>query len=298
MITLAQWRQQGELESINGQQIFTRTGGNKGAPALVLIHGYPSASWDWEGMWQALTQRYYVITLDMLGFGFSAKPKDARYLITEQADIFEYYLHKLNITDYHILAHDYGDTVAQELLARQREGSAKQRIASVCLLNGGLFPETHKPVLIQKLLLSPLGPFVSKLITKRKFADNLRRIFGPNTPPTPEVVDSLWQLLNHNNGLAVMHKLIDYIPQRQQHRERWVEAIIESNVPVKLINGSKDPISGQHMAQRYRQLISNASNANDVNVTELTQLGHYPQLEDTEAVTTAYLQFRDSLNQS
>lgn len=296
MITLAQWRQQGELESINGQQIFTRTGGNKSAPALVLIHGYPSASWDWEGMWQALTQRYYVITLDMLGFGFSAKPKDARYLITEQADIFEYYLHKLNITDYHILAHDYGDTVAQELLARQREGSAKQRIASVCLLNGGLFPETHKPVLIQKLLLSPLGPLVSKLITKRKFADNLRRIFGPNTPPTPEVVDSLWQLLNHNNGLAVMHKLIDYIPQRQQHRERWVEAIIESNVPVKLINGSKDPISGQHMAQRYRQLISNASNANDV--TELTQLGHYPQLEDAEAVTTAYLQFRDSLNQS
>ena len=74
MITLAQWRQQGELESINGQQIFTRTGGDKSAPALVLIHGYPSASWDWEGMWQALTQRYYVITLDMLGFGFSAKP--------------------------------------------------------------------------------------------------------------------------------------------------------------------------------------------------------------------------------
>jgi len=292
MITLAQWRQQGELESINGQQIFTRTGGDKSAPALVLIHGYPSASWDWEGMWQALTRRYYVITLDMLGFGFSAKPKDARYLITEQADIFEHYLHKLNITDYHILAHDYGDTVAQELLARQREGSAKQSIASVCLLNGGLFPETHKPVLIQKLLLSPLGPLVSKLITKRKFADNLRRIFGPNTPPTPEVIDSLWQLLNHNKGLTVMHKLIDYMPQRQQHRERWVEAIIESNVPVKLINGSKDPISGQHMAQRYRQLIPNA------NVTELTQLGHYPQLEDAEAVTTAYLQFRDSLNQS
>ena len=51
------------------------------------------------------------------------------------------------------------------------------------------------------------------------------------------------------------------------------------------------------MAQRYRQLISNASNAN-ADVTELTQLGHYPQLEDAEAVTTAYLQFRDSLNQS
>ncbi|MGM8872365.1 alpha/beta fold hydrolase [Psychrobacter sp. 2Y5] len=290
MITLQQWRQQGQLESINGQQIFTRTGGDSSAPALVLIHGYPSASWDWEGMWQALTQRYYVITLDMLGFGFSAKPKNARYLITEQADIFEQYLLNLKITEYHILAHDYGDTVAQELLARLRDGSAKQRIASVCLLNGGLFPEAHKPVLIQKLLLSPLGPLVSKLITKPKFADNLRRIFGPNTPPTPEVIDSLWQLLNHNKGPAVMHKLIDYMPQRQQHRKRWVEAIIESRVPVKLINGVKDPISGQHMVERYRQLIPNA------NVTELLALGHYPQLEEAEAVTTAYLQFRESIN--
>ncbi|MGM8885742.1 alpha/beta fold hydrolase [Psychrobacter sp. 1U2] len=290
MITLQQWRQQGQLESIKGQQIFTRRGGDNNAPALVLIHGYPSASWDWEGMWQTLTERYYVITLDMLGFGFSAKPKDARYLITEQADIFEQYLHKLGITEYHILAHDYGDTVAQELLARQHEGSAKQRIASVGLLNGGLFPEAHKPVLIQKLLLSPLGPLVSKLFTKPKFADNLKRIFGPNTPPTPEVVDSLWQLLNHNNGLAVMHKLIDYIPQRQQHRERWVGAIIKSSVPVTLINGVKDPISGKHMVERYRQLIPKA------NVTELLELGHYPQLEEAEAVTTAYLQFRESLH--
>ena len=49
------------------------------------------------------------------------------------------------------------------------------------------------------------------------------------------------------------------------------------------------------MAQRYRQLISMPVMYADV--TELTQLG-YPQLEDAEAMTTAYLQFRDSLNQS
>ncbi len=309
MITLKQWQQQGQYESIKGQQIFTRQGGDKNAPALLLIHGYPSASWDWEGMWQALTERYYVITLDMLGFGFSAKPKGARYLISEQADIFEYYLTKLKVNDYHILAHDYGDTVAQELLARhldrctQKSGedtnnAAQQtnsntnnepRIASVCFLNGGLFPETHKPILIQKLLLSPLGPLVSKLINKQRFAVNLQRIFGVDTQPTPEVIDSLWQLLNHNNGLAVMHKLINYIPQRQQYRTRWVGAIIDSTIPIKLIDGAKDPISGQHMIDRYRQLIPNAD------ITELPALGHYPQIEDAKLVTAAYLDFRESI---
>lgn len=294
MITLNEWQQQGQLESINGQQIFTRQGGDKSASVLLLIHGYPSASWDWEGMWEALTERYYVVTLDMLGFGLSAKPKNARYLITEQADIFQSYLNKLKVSDYHILAHDYGDTVAQELLARQvnssddndNEDNDMPRIASVCFLNGGLFPETHKPVLIQKLLLSPLGPLIAKRINKQKFADNLQRIFGPATPPTQEVVDTLWQLLNHNNGLAVMHKLIDYIPQRKQYRERWVSAIINSDVPVKLIDGAKDPISGQHMIDRYRELIPNAD------VTEMPYLGHYPQIEDADTITAAYLQFR------
>ncbi|MCH1781971.1 alpha/beta fold hydrolase [Psychrobacter glaciei] len=292
MITLSEWQQQGQLESINGQQIFTRQGGDKDTPALLLIHGYPSASWDWEGMWDKLTEHYYVITLDMLGFGLSDKPKNVRYLISEQADIFETVLQRLGVKDYHILAHDYGDTVAQELLARQVDDSSDssgRHIASVCFLNGGLFPETHKPILIQKLLLSPLGPLLSKFINKQRFADNLQHIFGPATPPTPEVIDTLWQLLTHNNGLAVMHKLIDYIPQRQQYRERWVGAIINSNVPVKLIAGAKDPISGQHMIHRYRELIPNA------NTTEMSALGHYPQIEDADAISAEYLTFRESV---
>lgn len=289
MISLHEWLQQGQYVSINGQQIFTRCAGNKNAPALLLIHGYPSASWDWEGMWDELTQHYYVITLDMLGFGLSDKPKNARYLIHQQADIYETFLHKLGVSDYHVLAHDYGDTVGQELLARQVDGSSTLHIASVCFLNGGLFPETHKPIFIQKLLLSPLGQLVSKLINKQKFAANLRRIFGPATPPTSEVIDTLWQLLTHNDGLAVMHKLINYIPQRKQYRERWVGAIINSRVPVKLIAGAKDPISGQHMIDHYRKLIPNA------NITEMLALGHYPHVEDANAISAAYLQFRAAI---
>ena len=89
MITLDEWQRQGHYVSINGQKIFTRHAGDKSDPALLLIHGYPSASWDWEGMWKTLTEHYYVITLDMLGFGLSDKPKNARYLISEQANIWQ-----------------------------------------------------------------------------------------------------------------------------------------------------------------------------------------------------------------
>lgn len=286
MITLDKWQAGGKYLTLNGHKIFTREGGDPTAPVLLLIHGYPSASWDWEAMWVDLSQKYYVITLDMLGFGLSEKPKNIQYLITEQANIFEAYLLELKISSYHILAHDYGDTVAQELLARHNERTSKASIESVCFLNGGLFPETHKPVLIQKLLLSPIGFLISRLTTKQKLAANFYKIFGEKTPPTPMVIDTLWSLLEFNDGRLVMHKLIHYIIQRRENRARWVGAIINASIPVKLIAGAQDPISGKHMIEYYRDIIPNAD------VTELSLLGHYPQVEDANAITHAYLDFR------
>ena len=287
MYTLSQWQTNGQFIDINANQIFTKTAGDANNPALLLIHGFPSASWDWEGMWDELTKHYFLVTLDMLGFGLSDKPINATYKITEQADLYTQFLKRLNITDVHILAHDYGDTVAQELLARQVASQSDFKINSVCFLNGGLFPEVHKPLFIQKLLLSKLGWIVPKLMNKQKFANNLVTIFGKNTPPTTQVIDTLWELLVYKGGLAVMPKLISYIKQRQQNRERWVGAIINSNIPLTFIAGAEDPISGKHMIEHYKKLIPNAR------VQEFVGLGHYPQVENPDAITQAYLSFRN-----
>ena len=287
MFSLQHWRSQGSFTKINGHQIFTKTAGDVTNPVLLLIHGFPSASWDWEGMWQTLSDHYFVITLDMLGFGLSDKPKNADYKITEQADLYTQFLKRLNINDVHILAHDYGDTVAQELLASQVASQSEIQINSVCFLNGGLFPEVHKPLFIQKLLLSKFGWLVPKLMNKQKFANNLVTIFGKNTPPTTQVIDTLWELLIYKDGLAVMPKLISYIMQRQQNRERWVGAIVNSHIPLTFIAGAEDPISGKHMIKHYKKLIPNAS------VKEFSELGHYPQVEDANAITQAYLSFRN-----
>ena len=287
MFSLQQWQSQGQFTQISGHQIFTKTAGDITKPALLLIHGFPSASWDWEGMWQTLSEHYFVITLDMLGFGLSDKPKNAGYKITEQADLYTQFLKTLNINDIHILAHDYGDTVAQELLARQVVSQSDFKINSVCFLNGGLFSEVHKPLFIQKLLLSKLGWIVPKLMNKQKFANNLVTIFSKSTPPSKQVVDTLWELLIYKDGLAVMPKLISYIKQRQQNRERWVGAIINSNIQLTFIAGAEDPISGKHMIEHYKKLIPNAR------VQEFVELGHYPQVENPDAITQAYLDFRN-----
>jgi pimeloyl-ACP methyl ester carboxylesterase len=83
-----------------------------------------------------------------------------------------------------------------------------------------------------------------------------------------------------------MHRLIRYIGERRRQRGRWLHAMQHTTLPLELIDGLADPVSGAHMVARYRELIPRAD------VTELARIGHYPQIEAPEAVLAAYLDFR------
>ena len=281
-MTLDEWQAQGRTFHYRDHPIFYRdagTAGQGGVP-LLLIHGFPTASWDWYRIWDDLVTRHRVIAPDMIGFGFSAKPVDYDYRIMDQADLHEALLDQLGISRFHLLAHDYGDTVAQELMARIPE-----RIASVALLNGGLFPETHRARLIQKLLHSPLGPLISRLMNERKFAKSFAAVFGPDTQPSADELADFWRLVNHNGGNRIFHKLIRYIEDRRTHRERWVQAVVQPAMPMRVINGSLDPVSGEHMVQRLLELAPHSD------VLRLPRIGHYPQVEAPTEVVQGYLDF-------
>ena len=286
-IPLEAWQAAGRYISYRGHRIFVSDGGQRDAEALLLIHGFPTASWDWEALWPSLVARYRVYALDLIGFGFSDKPRDYDYSLIDQASLCEHFLRGEGIGSYHVLAHDYGDSVAQELLARQGGTAYALQLCSVAFLNGGLFPETHRPVLLQKLLLSPLGPLVSRLTSRARLATNMQAIFGAATPPDDELIDGFWRLLNQGDGLRIMHKLIRYMVERRQQRERWVGALRQARIPLALIDGAADPISGAHMARRYVELVPAAD------VTLLDGIGHYPQVEAPEAVLAAYAAFRE-----
>lgn len=288
-MTLSQWEAAGNYFSFSQHQIFYRTEGQ--GPTLLLIHGFPTASWDWSKMWNLLTPHFHVITLDLLGFGFSDKPPKGPYSIAIQADIVETFLKKISENNVHVMAHDYGDTVAQELLARRLTSDLSFSIRSMTLLNGGLFPETHRALWVQKALMSPIGAWISRFFTQEKLTANFNRIFGPDTQPSKEEMDAFWKLLNHKEGKKVFHLLIRYMRERQHNRARWVESLQKNAPPLLLVNGEMDPISGKHMVARFTELVSNAQ------IARLPHIGHYPQLEDPKAVFLHYHAFFSSLLQ-
>jgi pimeloyl-ACP methyl ester carboxylesterase len=280
---LDQWRALGQIRELGGQALFCIDTGEQERPAILFIHGFPTASWDWHKIWPQLHQHYRLLAWDMLGFGFSAKPNPHQYSIHEQADLAEVFLADAGIQQCHVLAHDYGDTVAQELLARQNENPGWQCL-SMMFLNGGLFPETHRALLTQRLLLSPLGPLLNALAGRRQFDRAMTRVFGPHSPPSTDELDNFWALIQHNNGKHLFHNLITYMRDRKQHRSRWVQALQQSAIPLALINGSADPVSGAHMVARYKELGCRLDW-----LSELPSVGHYPQVEDPQAVSAAAL---------
>jgi pimeloyl-ACP methyl ester carboxylesterase len=285
-LSIEQWRERGRLSRLLGREIFCVDSGELDKPGILLIHGFPTSSWDWAPIWSVLDESHRLVALDMLGFGFSEKPNPHTYSIMEQADLCEALVADHKLDSFHVLAHDYGDTVAQELLARQNEGKGLGRWLSLCLLNGGLFPETHRARMSQKLLLSPLGPLINKLNSKRMFDRSISALFGPDTQPSRDELDGFWRLINYNGGRHGFHNLITYMTDRKTHRERWVNALQDSVVPLGLINGSVDPISGAHMVRRYREVVSR-----DHFIVELPRIGHYPQVEAPVEVAEAYLRF-------
>lgn len=281
-MTLRSWYDSGSRFRFGGHSLFYKAEGQD-PTALLCIHGFPTASWDWEPLWPGLRRRFaQLLAPDLLGFGFSDKPTGYPYSLIEQADLCDALLAERGVEQVHVLAHDYGVSVAQELIAREiTQPGRRARLQSVVLLNGGLFPETHRPLLTQRLLQGPFGFVAARLLNERRFGRSFGRIFGRETRPGMIELHDFWTLVSTGRGQRIAHRLIRYLRERQLNRERWVRALQEAPVPLRLINGPDDPVSGAHMAARYRELVPQAD------VVSLPGVGHYPQVEAPDRVLRA-----------
>jgi len=268
--------------AFRGHRICGREGGQ--GSRLWLIHGFPTSSHDWLSLWPELTGRHRLQAIDMLGFGRSDKPLAFDYSIAASADQWEALAARDGVDEVELLAHDYGNTVAQELLARQLEGRLRFRIVRATFLNGGLFPEATRPLVVQRLLAGPLGSLLARLLSRRSFDSNMQRICSRPWPDGE--LDVAWRLLQRAHGTRVVPKLLGYIAERALHRDRWVGALEQAACPLALIDGIEDPISGAGIVRRWRELLPHSA------VLELHGVGHYPQLEAPQRVLAALRESR------
>ncbi|XP_035676250.1 mesoderm-specific transcript homolog protein-like isoform X1 [Branchiostoma floridae] len=298
---LREWKRTGKFLSHGDFKIFYQDVNGTGRPedVVLCVHGFPTASYDFAKVWEGLNGRFgRIIASDMLGLGFSDKPYGHNYTVSEQASIIEKLLKMLAVEEVHILSHDLGDTVAQELLRRflyRQKATSKAapylKIKSLCLMNGGVFPETNFPTWSQRLMLNPWLAPLTRLGNYYTFKNGFGKVFGPDTQPSPMDFVDFWALLRWNDGTLVMPGLLQYVAERRVNREAWVGALQKSTVPVHMIYGPSDPVNPPVFADRYRELLPQAT------ITVLDKhIGHYPHWEDPMAVLMAYFGFLEKVS--
>ena len=285
-MNLTDWRQSGNYFDYKNLPIFYCLSKKSSDEILLCLHGFPTSSHDYHKIWNALADKFAVLAFDMIGYGFSAKPVNFDYMTFNQVDILQSLLEHLNVEKVHILAHDYGNTITQELLARAEENRLSFTIKTICFMNGALFPETHRPILAQKILISPIGFLFGRLISDAKFKQSLASIFGENTQPTTKELNEFVEIFKYNGGQKIAHKLIRYMTEREKYRERWVGALKRMPQPFRFVNGSADKVSGAHLVERFRQIVPHQTD-----IIELSEIGHFPHFEVPDVFLTKFFEF-------
>ncbi len=279
----ADWYRQTNRFGFKGNHVVYRRVG-VGHP-MLLIHGFPTAGCDYADICTGLDAHFDMIVPDLLDYGHSENPARATWHIHDQADMMEALLASLGVTRVHIVAHDVGDTVSQELVARQNDGVLGFGIESLVLMNGGILPSEHRPRKVQKLLLGPFGPLISRLMREDRLTQTLKEIFGPETRPDAEASAALWRIAVGVNGKPSFARRIRYMQDRRDHEARWVGALQETELRMLMINGIEDPISGAHVCDAIEQQIPR------MDVVRLNGIGHFPPLEAPRACVEHILDF-------
>ena len=91
--SLQRWKAKGQYFDYKGHKIFYVKEGK--GPVLLMMHGYPLSTYDWRDIWDALKEKYLLIAPDMLGMGFSDKPKNYNYSCHDHADMHTEFLSHL-----------------------------------------------------------------------------------------------------------------------------------------------------------------------------------------------------------
>jgi pimeloyl-ACP methyl ester carboxylesterase len=265
----------------------------------VFLHGFPTSSYDFSKIWtqfsvsnqhlasQSRLKPIYLFTFDYLGYGFSDKPFNYTYSLFDNADLLDYLLLNMNVLNINLIAHDIGDSVAQEILRRYNLKQLNFKINNVILTNGGIFYDIYQPVLSQTILRTE-SYNLNKLFAKYVFNEYLfqltfPKIFGKLYRSSSEVQEDshdFYSIISYKHGHLNLPETIKYLDERQQYNEVWLNALNETIVNTALIYGPDDPINPD---KEYSfKMINDLPNVKFIKLGDI--IGHYPQWEDSFTV--------------
>ncbi|KAF9031251.1 alpha/beta-hydrolase, partial [Hymenopellis radicata] len=122
----------------DGIQVFYREAGKQDAPVALLLHGFPSSSFQYRDLITKLAPHYHVIAPDLPGFGFTVVPDSRNYTYTfaNIAKTIEEFTYKLELNKFSVYVFDYGAPTGLRLALARPDA-----VAAIISQNGNAFVE-------------------------------------------------------------------------------------------------------------------------------------------------------------
>jgi len=292
---IQRWHSRGKFTEFFGHKVFyikvpySGGGGDKeknNIPTILLVHGFPTSSFDYAEVIDPLSKHANVIVHDHVGFGFSDKPrKNFTYSIFEHADIAIKIWEKLAFTNGIIVAHDMGDSVAAEILSRHSRdllpSQIRTHIKGVVFTNGGMKISLSKFRISQIILKSSFGNFLNWFIhfigIPKTFAvQQLGSIWSPtyeNSNKKQSDIDGILEIASYKGGNFITHKTIRYLQDRYDFEYKWLDGIKKVDFPCTIVWGDSDAVAPIEIAREIKRIAPNCV------LKELKGVGHFLMLE-------------------
>ncbi|EAQ41530.1 alpha/beta hydrolase [Polaribacter sp. MED152] len=274
-MTAENWKKLGKYVTIDDKRIFVIDTGDH-PDTLVILHGYPTSSYDYFRVIPELSHYYRIVVHDHLGFGFSDKPDSLTYSLIDQADVALELWRKLGLKKVSILAHDYGTSIAKEILARRNHNLIPLKIDKMYLCSSSMRLEHLHLKNIGVLLRDrKIGKYISRLtnfgyrkIRRRFKKDNINYQISKNYD-----IKDMWNQMDSSEGQKEIHFVSNFINERYTFFHRWTNALRETTVPVKIFWSKTDSLAIKEIA------IVLATEEENEKLTWVENVKHYSILE-------------------
>ncbi|NKZ01108.1 alpha/beta fold hydrolase [Nocardiopsis alborubida] len=250
-----------QYATVRGHRVFYREAGPRDAPALVLLHGFPTSSRMFRRLIPELADRFRVIAPDHLGFGRSDTPPADAFAYTFDAltDVTEALLAGLGVTSYAVYVQDYGAPIGWRLALR-----APEAITAVVTQNGNAYEDGFVPGFwapVWAYAKAP-GPATEPAVRAALGLDAVRWQYLHGVD-RPELVDPDTWTADHRdisrpgNDLVQLALFRDYATNPPLY-PRVHAYFRESRVPLLAVWGAEDRIFGPEGARAFARDLPDA----------------------------------------
>lgn len=284
------WVDEGHYRTFEGLQVFVHSSGPESVDGrgVLIVHGFPGSSWDWQGVAAAVGDNARVVVPDMLGFGHSAKPKTGtykdNYSLMRQADLYESIAKQEGLTNVILVIHDMGQTVGCEIMARHDEGSLSHQISHVIAINGSTIIDLIQMTEEQKKLLAEPDKAGTEHLDFADFREGIRGSFSKEHAASEETLDNMATQVFNDDGDLLMAQILRYLPERNEYYDRWVGSLTGfHSAPMSVYWGLQDPVALEPMVNRIKAWRP------VTDVYKMPDVGHWPSIEVPDRIGKAIL---------